>query len=77
MMIVSIQDKESSCQLIKHFQYTGWPTNSVPGSATELLDIREQVEKWQRNTDDQPIIVHCRLTNIVQSHWAYKNDLQS
>ena len=54
------QDAEGSSHQIKQFHYTGWPMEGVPNSAIGLLDIREQVEKWQRNSGDKPIVVHCR-----------------
>ena len=58
-----LQDVEGSSQHVKQFQYTGWPSQGVPSSAVGLIDLREQVEKWQRNSGDKPIIIHCRYAN--------------
>jgi protein tyrosine phosphatase len=57
--IVDSRDPEGSSQHIKQFQYVSWPSKGVPLSAIGLLDLREQVEKWQRTSGDKPIVVHC------------------
>ncbi|XP_019855187.1 PREDICTED: receptor-type tyrosine-protein phosphatase F-like isoform X2 [Amphimedon queenslandica] len=57
--IVDSRDAEGSSQHVKQFQYVSWPSKGVPDSAIGLLDVREQVEKWQRNSGDKPIVVHC------------------
>ena len=59
-LFVSLSHPEGSSQHVKQFQYISWPSQGVPNTAVGLLDVREQVEKWQRNSGDKPIIVHCR-----------------
>ena len=56
---LSIQD--GSSLPVKQFQYTGWPEEGVPDTGSGLIDLIGQVQKWQRNSGDKPIVVHCRL----------------
>ena len=51
--------------LVKQFQYTGWPEESVPDVGSGLIDVIGQVQKWQRSSGDQPIVVHCRLAHCM------------
>uniref|UniRef100_A0A1X7SZ32 Uncharacterized protein n=1 Tax=Amphimedon queenslandica TaxID=400682 RepID=A0A1X7SZ32_AMPQE len=44
-------DAEGNSQHVKQFQ-------CVPDFAVGFLDVREQVEKCQRNSDDKPIVIH-------------------
>ena len=52
--------RDESSRLVKHFQYTDWPENSVPETGSALIDLIGQVQRWQRSCDNKPIIVHCR-----------------
>jgi protein tyrosine phosphatase len=54
-----VDTKDSSSLNVKQFQYTDWPEESVPASGSGLIDLIGQVQKWQRNSGDKPIIVHC------------------
>lgn len=65
LSLSSMQDLEGSSQHVKQFQYTGWPSQGVPSSAVGLIDLREQVEKWQRNSGDKPIVIHCRYSTLI------------
>ena len=56
---LSVQD--GSSLPVKQFQYTGWPEEGVPDTGSGLIDLIGQVQKWQRNSGDKPIVVHCRL----------------
>ena len=55
-----VDTHDSSPLNVKQFQYTDWPEESVPASGSGLIDLIGQVQKWQRNSGDKPIIVHCR-----------------
>ena len=43
----------------------------MPSSAVGLIDLREQVEKWQRNSGDKPIVIHCRYTHHYYCHYHH------
>ncbi len=60
VIVIFIQDMSS--RSVKLFQYTDWPeeTGSVPSHASGLIDVIGQVQKWQINSGNMPIIVHCR-----------------
>ena len=51
---------------MKHFQYMGWPEDGVPENGSGLIDLIGQIQKWQRSSGDQPIVVHCRLVVIAR-----------
>ena len=59
--------QDSSSLNVKQFQYTDWPEESVPTSGSGLIDLIGQVQKWQRNSGDRPIIVHCRCEELNKS----------
>ncbi|XP_023931632.1 receptor-type tyrosine-protein phosphatase T isoform X4 [Lingula anatina] len=47
-------------RIIRQFQYTCWSkTDSVPQSMPSLLALLSAVEKWQQQTRDRTIVVHC------------------
>lgn len=51
---------------IKQFQVKFWPDAAQkPRSAKELLDLMELVHLWQRNTGNNPVIVHCMYVQIL------------
>lgn len=45
---------------MKHYQFTVWPDEGIPGNGVGIVDLIGQVQKWQRQSGDKPIIVHCR-----------------
>ena len=51
-----------SSRSVKLFQYLDWPeeAGSAPSNSTGLIDVIGQVQKWQINSGNKPIIVHCR-----------------
>ena len=53
-----------SSQQVKLFQFTDWPEDmgSAPNHGTGLIDLIGQVQKWQMNSGNKPIIVHCRYS---------------
>lgn len=49
---------------IKQFQVKFWPdAEQRPRSAKDLLEVMELVHIWQRNTGNNPVIVHCMNGN--------------
>ena len=65
-----LSSQDNSSIPVKQFQYTGWPEESVPDVGSGLIDVIGQVQKWQRSSGDQPIVVHCRFVhyNHVVTH---------
>uniref|UniRef100_A0A1X7TFU3 Uncharacterized protein n=1 Tax=Amphimedon queenslandica TaxID=400682 RepID=A0A1X7TFU3_AMPQE len=58
-------DAEGSSQHVKQFQ-------CVPDSAIGLLDVREEVEKCQRNSDDKPTFTEdCEYSTVFSKDQFY------
>ena len=36
-----------------------WPEKGVPDTSAGLLDLMDQVQRWQRSSGNRPIVVHC------------------
>ncbi|KAK2181221.1 hypothetical protein NP493_405g00026 [Ridgeia piscesae] len=59
--------KSARCQssgdptVVKHFHLkSGWTkAESVPGTKTVVLDLLDLVEKWQQQSGNGPVIMHC------------------
>ena len=56
---ISYTSQDGSSLPVKHFQYTSWPEEGVPDTGTSIIDLLEQVQKWQRSSGTHPIVVHC------------------
>jgi protein tyrosine phosphatase len=50
--------QDGSTLPVKQFQYKDWPEEGVPDTSGGLLDLMEQVQRWQRNSN-RLIVVHC------------------
>jgi len=52
---------------VKMYQFLDWPEEggTVPPNGTGLIDLIGQVQKWQMNSGNKPIIVHCRLVKNI------------
>eukprot|EP00795_Rhopilema_esculentum_P014549 gene14549-5618_t len=51
--------QRGTSRMIRHFQYTSWPDNGTPQNGAGIVDFIGQVQKWQQQTGDKVIIVHC------------------
>jgi protein tyrosine phosphatase len=51
--------KSGESRMFTQFQYTAWPKNSSPHSTASILDMVNQLQKWQQATGDKVITVHC------------------
>ena len=57
---VHTQDGSSVSSLpVKQFQFMSWP-EGVPEASLGLIDLIGQVQKWQMNSGNKPIVVQCR-----------------
>ena len=58
VMVYSSQD--GSSRPVKQFQYTGWPEEGVPDTSEDLFYLMDRrVQRWQWNSGNHPIVVHC------------------
>ena len=54
-----LQDDER--RTVKQFHVTDWAAaDEVPGNEGLLVSLMEKVQKWQQQSGDGPITVHCR-----------------
>nr|XP_058941236.1 receptor-type tyrosine-protein phosphatase delta-like [Pocillopora verrucosa] len=51
--------KESASRVVRQYHYTGWPDVGSPESGTGLIDLIGQVQRWQQNSGNTTITVHC------------------
>ncbi|XP_065834059.1 receptor-type tyrosine-protein phosphatase S-like isoform X2 [Oscarella lobularis] len=51
--------KGSEMKTVCQFHFTAWPNDECPTSATHLLEMMAQIEKWQQTTGNNVITVHC------------------
>ncbi len=49
-------------QSVKLYQFLDWPEDpgTAPSNGSGLIDLIGQVQKWQMNSGNKPVIVHCR-----------------
>ena len=61
-MFLCFTFQDMSSRSVKQYQFTGWPEEpgAVPSNGTGLIDLIGQVQRWQMNSGNRPIIVHCR-----------------
>ena len=43
-----------------HFHFTDWAERSIPLNGVGLRDMMKCITKVQQQTDNGPIVVHCR-----------------
>ncbi len=41
----------------------------MPDTSSGLIDLIGQVQKWQMNSGNRPIVVHCRYAIYIIMHW--------
>jgi len=51
--------QSGSSRMIRHFQFTSWPDNQTPQNGSGIIDFIGQIQKWQLQTGDRTVIVHC------------------
>ncbi|XP_065834055.1 receptor-type tyrosine-protein phosphatase S-like isoform X2 [Oscarella lobularis] len=51
--------KGSEMKTVCQFHFTAWSDEECPTSATHLLRMMAQIEKWQQTTGNNVITVHC------------------
>jgi protein tyrosine phosphatase len=44
---------------VGQFHYTQWPDKGTPKTTSQLLDMMEQLQRWQQSTGNTLITVHC------------------
>ncbi|XP_035699666.1 receptor-type tyrosine-protein phosphatase mu-like [Branchiostoma floridae] len=57
----TLKDNEAA-RMVKIFQLTGWPGDEkTPPSPcqTAMITLLSEVERWQQQTGNEPIVVHC------------------
>ena len=50
--------------MVRQYHYTGWPDVGSPESGSGLIDLIGQVQKWQQNSGNTAITVHCRYAQV-------------
>ena len=57
----SAQNPQSTqIQQVTQFHITNWSPDGVCTNLATITDVIEEVDKVQRRTGNQPIVVHCR-----------------
>ncbi|XP_070563083.1 receptor-type tyrosine-protein phosphatase mu-like [Ptychodera flava] len=57
---LALSDKRGNVRTIQQFQLTGWPANAPrPKQKGVFVELMGMVEKWQQQTGNGPITVHC------------------
>ena len=49
--------------MVRQYHYTGWPDVGSPDSGTGLIDLIGQVQRWQQQSGNTTITVHCRCVH--------------
>ena len=56
----NVHTQDGSSLPVKQFQFMSWPEEGVPEASSGLIYLIGQVQKWQMNSGNKPIVVHCR-----------------
>ena len=57
----SVQNTQSTqIQQVTQFHITNWTPDGMCTNLATITDVIEEVDKVQRRTGNQPIVVHCR-----------------
>ncbi|XP_046841964.1 titin-like isoform X3 [Xenia sp. Carnegie-2017] len=51
--------KEKASHVIRQFHYTSWPDVGSPSSGAGMMDLIGQVQRWQLQSGNKIITVHC------------------
>ncbi|KAL5486469.1 hypothetical protein EMCRGX_G018952 [Ephydatia muelleri] len=54
------QYRSTQIQQVTQFHITNWSPDGVCTNLATITDVIEEVDKVQRRTGNQPIVVHCR-----------------
>ena len=52
--------QEKNLHTVCQFQYTDWPDTGLPDSGVGIVDLIGQVQKWQQQSGNTAIVIHCR-----------------
>nr|XP_006813558.1 PREDICTED: receptor-type tyrosine-protein phosphatase mu-like [Saccoglossus kowalevskii] len=57
---IHLTNAKGVVQIIQQFQVTCWPADQeFPTSKSVIVDLMSMVEKWQKQTGNGPVTVHC------------------
>ena len=59
MYTVPYLSQDGSSLPVKQFHHTSWPEEGIPDTSAGLLNLMDQVQRWQRSSGNHPIVVHC------------------
>ncbi|XP_068670555.1 receptor-type tyrosine-protein phosphatase F-like [Montipora foliosa] len=51
--------EEKDTRTVSQFQYSDWPDTGVPDSGVGIVDLIGQVQKWQQQSGNTIIVIHC------------------
>ncbi|XP_028413448.1 tyrosine-protein phosphatase Lar-like isoform X5 [Dendronephthya gigantea] len=51
--------KEKASHVIRQYNYTTWPDVGSPASSAGMIDLIGQVQRWQQQSGNKIITVHC------------------
>lgn len=51
--------EEKDSRTVSQFQYSDWPDTGVPDSGVGIVDLIGQVQKWQQQSGNTIIVIHC------------------
>ena len=63
--------QESASRVVRQYHYTGWPDSGSPESGTGLIDLIGQVQRWQQQSENTKITVHCRFVFVIKTLCIY------
>ena len=46
--------------MVKLFQYVGWSETKVPSNCNSVIQLINQLERWQQQSGNGPITIICR-----------------
>lgn len=69
--------KPNNAVTVKQFHLTNWPEGQeLPESKKDLLDVMDLVERWQQQSGNGPVTIHCRYRES-QNDWQFNVLVQS
>lgn len=51
--------KEKASHVIHQYHYTSWPDVGSPSSGADMIDLIGQVQRWQQQSGNKAVTVHC------------------
>ena len=52
--------KEKASHVIRQYHYNSWPDVGSPSSGAGMIDLIGQVQRWQQQSGNKIVTVHCR-----------------